>query len=319
MDGFIALSQDDLSSGNGVNNLNTMLQKLFNSASGDGISISDFTGYGSPEGVIAASVGATYRRIDGGAGTSYYIKSSGSGNTGWTAVNIVTYPLSVANGGTGGDFSAAAQGDIPFFSATGVLSALVPGTAGYLLQTNGAGANPSYIPPIFITPYASGTFIETYSMQFVQSTSSVSFQKLKELSPMLRAGIISVSFDYASSSNAATQAQIYLNGIATGTLRSDSTGAFTTYTQDITVISGDILQIYGHGDGSTTLASVCNLKIKVTVPSLPQDETNLIGRVFSGAGVPNSRVGDHGDIYLRTDGGSNTTLYVKETASWTAK
>lgn len=44
-----------------------------------------FTGTGSPEGVVTASVGSTYHRTDGGAGTSFYIKESGSGSTGWVA------------------------------------------------------------------------------------------------------------------------------------------------------------------------------------------------------------------------------------------
>jgi hypothetical protein len=41
-------------------------------------------GNGSPEGVIAAPVGSFYSRLDGGAGTSWYVKESGgSGDTGW--------------------------------------------------------------------------------------------------------------------------------------------------------------------------------------------------------------------------------------------
>lgn len=40
-------------------------------------------GTGSPEGAVAAPVGATYRRQDGGTGTSLYVKESGTGNTGW--------------------------------------------------------------------------------------------------------------------------------------------------------------------------------------------------------------------------------------------
>lgn len=40
-------------------------------------------GKGSPEGIIAAPIGSTYHRIDGGAGTSFYVKESGTGNTGW--------------------------------------------------------------------------------------------------------------------------------------------------------------------------------------------------------------------------------------------
>lgn len=38
---------------------------------------------GTPEGVVTAVVGSTRNRTDGGAGTSFYVKESGSGNTGW--------------------------------------------------------------------------------------------------------------------------------------------------------------------------------------------------------------------------------------------
>jgi hypothetical protein len=42
-------------------------------------------GTGSPEGVITAGVGSTFQRRDGGAGTCFYVKESGVGNTGWVA------------------------------------------------------------------------------------------------------------------------------------------------------------------------------------------------------------------------------------------
>jgi len=44
-----------------------------------------FAGSGSPESVITAPVGSLYSRTNGGAGTSFYVKESGSGNTGWVA------------------------------------------------------------------------------------------------------------------------------------------------------------------------------------------------------------------------------------------
>lgn len=44
------------------------------------------SGTGTPEGTVTASVGALFTREDGGAGTTLYIKESGSGNTGWRAV-----------------------------------------------------------------------------------------------------------------------------------------------------------------------------------------------------------------------------------------
>lgn len=42
-------------------------------------------GTGTPEGVVTANVGSLYLRTDGGAGTTLYVKQSGTGNTGWAA------------------------------------------------------------------------------------------------------------------------------------------------------------------------------------------------------------------------------------------
>lgn len=50
-----------------------------------GISVNILAGTGSPEGAKTAPVGSLYLRSDGGAGTSHYVKESGTGNTGWVA------------------------------------------------------------------------------------------------------------------------------------------------------------------------------------------------------------------------------------------
>jgi len=42
-------------------------------------------GSGTPEGVVTAIVGSLFLRSDGGAGTTLYVKESGTGNTGWVA------------------------------------------------------------------------------------------------------------------------------------------------------------------------------------------------------------------------------------------
>lgn len=44
------------------------------------------TSYNSPEGAKAAPVGSLYLRRDGGSGTTLYVKTSGTGNTGWSAI-----------------------------------------------------------------------------------------------------------------------------------------------------------------------------------------------------------------------------------------
>lgn len=43
------------------------------------------TGAGTPESAVAAPVGSLFLRTDGGSATTLYVKTSGSGNTGWTA------------------------------------------------------------------------------------------------------------------------------------------------------------------------------------------------------------------------------------------
>ena len=44
-----------------------------------------YLGTGAPEGVVTANIGSLYLRKDGGAGTTLYVKQSGTGNTGWVA------------------------------------------------------------------------------------------------------------------------------------------------------------------------------------------------------------------------------------------
>lgn len=44
-----------------------------------------YTGSGSPESVVTAPVGALYLRSDGSTSTTLYVKTSGSGSSGWTA------------------------------------------------------------------------------------------------------------------------------------------------------------------------------------------------------------------------------------------
>lgn len=50
---------------------------------GDGVQM--LTGSGTPEGAVTARVGSLYLRTDGSTSTTLYVKTSGTGNTGWTA------------------------------------------------------------------------------------------------------------------------------------------------------------------------------------------------------------------------------------------
>jgi len=48
-------------------------------------SVHGLSGTNSPEGVVIAPIGSTYQNTTGGAGTTFYIKESGTGSTGWVA------------------------------------------------------------------------------------------------------------------------------------------------------------------------------------------------------------------------------------------
>ena len=80
MEGYTELTIDKLTKVDGINELNRMLNKLFEHAVGDGDTVRVYKGYGVP--TLAASVGSLYQRLDGGANTTLYVKEA----TGtWTA------------------------------------------------------------------------------------------------------------------------------------------------------------------------------------------------------------------------------------------
>lgn len=76
-----------------VRTVQTALNDLFDQANvravyfrpGRGAKVIWTSGSGTPEGVVTAPVGSLYTREDGGAGTTLYVKESGTGNTGWIA------------------------------------------------------------------------------------------------------------------------------------------------------------------------------------------------------------------------------------------
>lgn len=86
MDGFIELTHEKIASREGLNELNRMLRVLFENIPGDGDTVRIFKGYGTPEGVVSASPGSIYMRLDPvSTTTGIYIKTSGTDASTWTA------------------------------------------------------------------------------------------------------------------------------------------------------------------------------------------------------------------------------------------
>ena len=145
------------------------------------------SGIGSPEGVVAAEPGTVYENKSGGAGTSFYVKESGSGNTGWVAPGSgggggphqllsATHNDTVAGSPTRGAFIVG--NSTPTWAAfPGPFIGL--GGNGYFLQHQGGAADPTWA--IFDTAVKALT---TASFPLQNMSGNISIY------PFLRGGLI---------------------------------------------------------------------------------------------------------------------------------
>ena len=102
-------------------------------------------GAGATPSTTSAGAADTVLRVPGAGGAPAF------GSIDLTKTAAVTGALLASRGGSGADLSAAAIGAVPYFSATGVQSALAAGTSGFVLTAQGAA------PPIFAAVAASTT------------------------------------------------------------------------------------------------------------------------------------------------------------------
>ena len=108
--GYKELTMKSIQTPEGLSYLNNIIKRLYSYFPGDNEDRRIIYGYGTPEGAVTAGIGSLYMRLDGSSNTSVYRKETGSGPTGWVAVENITLPLSVENGGTGSDLSGTAAG-----------------------------------------------------------------------------------------------------------------------------------------------------------------------------------------------------------------
>jgi hypothetical protein len=124
---------------------------------------------GTPEGSLTAGIGSLASRRDGGAGTTLYIKESGTGNTGWAVVEAAStnflalsdtpgsyqgdYWVKVNAGGSALEFvtqpdwmlepATPARGEVLYYDGADWTN-LGVGTSGQVLTTQGAAADPTW-------------------------------------------------------------------------------------------------------------------------------------------------------------------------------
>lgn len=131
-----------------------------------------------------------------------------------------------------------------------------------------------------IAPYTDdATVYDEATAATERSTTSASFTKLKELSPLVRGGQITVAHDMKETSTAGggqAESRLYINGVAVGTTHIDTTGSYATYTDsDVAVNAGDVIQIYGRHSAGTNGVTVRNLTIRCDNPITAQEVSGL--------------------------------------------
>jgi hypothetical protein len=143
------------------------------------------------------------------------------------------------------------------------------------LRTDAADANGSlhaklaHIVETFTdrASYASDTL--RVSADTERSHMGQTYTKLKEIVSNVT-GTVRVSFDlkHSEASGSAVYARIYVNGVSVGIERSTSYGTYKTYTEDITIRKGDLIQLYAK-DTSDGYAIIRNFRVFYDVGNTP--------------------------------------------------
>ncbi len=228
--------------------------------------------------IINEQMRRTYSRIDTLENATVSLTSGVSG------------VLPMANGGTGEDLSGESQGSIVFMGSDTTLDMLSPSTtSGWYLQSNGTGADPSYVSGA--VDYEDGTLIESIVNEVFSATTSRTYVKKIEFSELLRGGTISVKwFNRCHADNNAAKtmtARVYINDVGTGTeyvTTSADDGTFTT-TTGISVSKGDVISIYvketGEDSSQQSIVGIGQiLSANPTSPSLDV-ASGIYGRIHT--------------------------------------
>lgn len=99
-------------------------------------------------------------------------------------------------------------------------------------------------------------------------TTRTSYTKLKEISPLPRPGTVTVAFSMkVSDTNWFAYGKIYVNDAAVGTERSTKSATYVEFTEDITIVTGDVISIYGKYEIDADSGFWDDLKILVSNPT----------------------------------------------------
>lgn len=200
------------------------------------------------KGDLVSTNGTTVGRLGVGSdGTRVKADSSAAQGLQWDKVNLddtteVNGTLAVGNGGTGGATAVAGarnllagisttQGAITFRGST-QWDSLAPGNSGYVLRTNGSGANPTFSLPFgdAVTKTATATLTTLEAYIFADATAGAMTLTLPPAADKTGQQIFVVKTD-SSISN------VVLDGDGSETINGSATYTLSTQYSKVTIIS----------------------------------------------------------------------------------
>lgn len=217
---------------------------LFDNTNRRGIEYSN--SFATPEGNVSAGVGSIYVNLAGSAGTVFWIKESGTGNTGWrsylsTAAGAVGTSSIADAAVTQAKLAANVAGNGPAFSAYRVTNQTVSNNTTTKLQINteefDTNSNYDNSTNYRFTPTVAGYYLFVFGGYGTDSSGSLSlnFVLLFKNGNLLSAGTArSGSYSY-------TPSYVYVDGTAQGSVLVYMNG------------STDYMELYGRLVGSGTL------------------------------------------------------------------
>ena len=152
------------------------------------------------------------------------------------------------------------------------------GTSGQYLKSQGAGVVPTW-GDVEGLPYTDGsTYIEATATT-LRTTTNTSLTKLKQFTPLLRTGAITVTAELSISGGGGSAcARVYLNDVAQGsgeTCQSGTTYVENTLVTNMTVAKDDVVQVYARTTDGSFSGRIQNVKIKTAKPTVPQEASGL--------------------------------------------
>ena len=156
--------------------------------------------------------------------------------------------------------------------ASGVPTDLGAGTSGQFLKSQGAGANPAWDAPGYNVGAASANLKARADTEVTGTQTSFTLEKSIQVN---LAGAVRIDFQIKMTGAGDADGQIYINGVAAGTSRRNSTTTYVNYSEDLYVSAGDRVQLYTMRTGGTSVEAN-NFRISWDKASAAADYTVIL-------------------------------------------